>query len=308
MHSLSLKGFFDFGWPLFASRDDSQARGRKVQSLQGGKRFNKILVLIFFIGGVLFLLSSNSGLRQEWNPAKHLVLEGIAPFQKLIKNTIKSIEGFWINYFHLVDVRFENRRLKREVDTYRRENYHYKELLATHERLRRLLQFKEVIQRPVVTAQVVGVDPTGWFKSIIIDKGKRSGLKFDMPVVNASGVVGRIVSVSGDYAKVLLIIDQNSAVDCLLQRSRDRGIVKGVSSETCNLDYMAKSSDVAVGDMVVTSGLGGVFPKGLPVGQISKVSEGRGGLFRRIEIRPSVVFSKLEEVLVIIKETESSNH
>jgi len=248
---------------------------------------------------VLFLLSSTSGFRQPWNPAEQLIVEITAPFQKLIRRTITFTNDFWSNYFYLIDVRNENRRLTREINSLRRENSRYKDLLATHERLRKLLQFKEVIRRPVVAAQVIGVDPTGWFKSIIIDKGKRAGLKWDMPVVNASGVVGRVVSVSGDYAKVLLIIDQNSAVDCLMEQSRDRGMVKGLSTDVCKMDYMAKSCDVAVGDMVITSGLGGIFPKGLPVGRISRVKDVSGELFKEIEVTPSVDFSKLEEVLVI---------
>lgn len=248
---------------------------------------------------MLFLLSSSSGLKQPWNPVEQLIVEITAPFQKLIRQAINSTKDFWTNYFYLVDVRRENRQLKREIDSFKRENSRYKELLATHERLRKLLQFKEVIHRPVVAAQVIGLDPTGWFKSVIIDKGKDAGLKWDMPVVNASGVVGRIVSVSNNYAKVLLIIDQNSAVDCLTQRSRDRGMVKGTSGHVCKMDYMAKSSAAVIGDVVITSGLGGVFPKGLPVGEISSVKEGDGKLFKEIDVMPCVDFSKLEEVLVI---------
>ena len=267
--------------------------------MQGERRFRKIWISVFFICFVLFLLSSSSGLKQPWNPAEQLIAEITAPFQKLIKQTINFTKDFWTNYFYLIDVRRENRRLKQEIDVFRRENSRYEELLATHERLRKLLQFKEVIRRPVIAAQVIGLDPTGWFRSVIIDKGNRAGLKWDMPVVNASGVVGRIVSVSSDYAKVLLIIDQNSAVDCLTQRSRDRGMVKGTSTQICKMDYMGKLSDAVVGDVVITSGLGGIFPKGLPVGKIENVKEGIGKLFKEIEVTPSVDFSKLEEVLVI---------
>ena len=203
-------------------------------------------------------------------------------------------------------MRRENKNLNEGINSLRLENNRYREMLATHNRLRELLQFKQAINKPVVAAQVIGRDPTGWFKSIIIDKGKRSGVKVNMPVVNASGVVGRIVSVSPNYAKVLLVIDQNSAVDCLIQRSRDRGMVKGLSHGKCKLDYLVKSSDVVDGDIIITSGLGGVFPKGLALGHVIEVKERPGELFKDIEIMPAVNFSKLEEVMVILKEEEKS--
>lgn len=255
----------------------------------------------------MFLLSSNSDLGPTWNPAEQFVIEITAPFQKLIKQTTKSTEELWLNYFRLVDVHQENAQLKNEIHALKMANSRYRELLATQERLEELLQFKQTINRPVLAAQVIGRDPTGWFKSVIIDKGKWAGLRLDMPVVNAFGVVGRVVSVSSNYAKVLLIIDQNSAVDCLVQRSRDRGMLKGLMSEICKLDYVAKSNDITVGDIVVTSGLGGVFPKGLPVGRILDVKEISGELFKDIKIRTAVDFSKLEEVLVILEESKSSN-
>jgi rod shape-determining protein MreC len=123
-----------------------------------------------------------------------------------------------------------------------------------------------------------------------------------MPVVDAKGVVGRLVAVSPNYAKVLLIIDQNSAVDSLVQRSREKGIVKGLSPERCKLDYVLKTGDIAPGDLVVTSGMGRVFPKGLPVGNVMEVSNIPWKLFKDIHVRPMVDFAKLEEVLVILKE------
>jgi len=111
-----------------------------------------------------------------------------------------------------------------------------------------------------------------------------------------------LVSVSPNYAKVLLIIDQNSAVDSLVQRSREKGILKGLSTELCKLDYVVKTSDIAQGDLVVTSGMGRVFPKGLPVGKVLEVSNIPWKLFKDIHVRPMVDFTKLEEVLVILKE------
>jgi rod shape-determining protein MreC len=213
-----------------------------------------------------------------------------------------------VKYFGLINIRNENIRMKREIDALRTENNNYRELLSTHQRLQKLLQYKNTINLPFVAAQVIGRDPVGWFESVIIDKGEKSGLKVNMPVVNAQGVVGRLVSVSLNYSNVLLIIDQNSAVDCIIQRSRDKGIVKGLSSKICILDYVFKNSDVVVGDMAVTSGLARVFPKGLPVGDVVEVKNISGELFKDIKIRPVVDFSKLEELLIILKEDPLTSH
>ena len=275
--------------------------------MKGVTGLGTIWLWVFLIGSVLFLLSSNSDPGPTWNPAEQFIIEITAPFQKLIKQTVNSTEEFWLNYFHLINVRHENRKLKSELLALKMANSRYRELLATQERLEELLRFKRTLNLPVIPAQVIGLDPTGWFKSIIIDKGKGAGLSLDMPVVNAFGVVGRVVSVSPNYAKVLLIIDQNSAINCLVQRSRDRGMLKGLMSEVCKLDYVVKSNDVAVGDILVTSGLGGVFPKGLSVGQVINVKEMPGELFKDIAVMPAVDFSKLEEVLVVLEENNLSN-
>ncbi|MBW1860812.1 MAG: rod shape-determining protein MreC [Deltaproteobacteria bacterium] len=272
------------------------------------KRIRIAWIWIVFIFFTLFLLSSNLGRRRSWNPIEQIIIEVTAPAQKFIKKTISFTENIWLKYFGLINVQVENTRLKREIDALRMESYRYRELLDTNRRLQELLNFKETINYPVLAAQVIGRDPTGWFKSVIIDKGKKSGLKTNMPVVNAIGVVGRLVSVSLNYAKVLLIIDQNSAVDCIVQRSRDKGIVKGISSKICKLDYVLKTGDVVIGDMVITSGLGRVFPKRLPVGEVIEVNSMPGELFKRIEVRPVVDFSKLEELLVILKEDTLLNH
>ena len=274
--------------------------------MKGATLFLKILGWVSLVGFVLLLLSSSSGERPAWNPVGQLVIELTAPIQHLIQKSADGVEDFWLNYFQLIQVRQENISLKATVDSLKMENNRYRERLSTHERLQELLQFKQTISRPVLAAQVVGLDPTGWFKSVIINKGSKAGLGLNMPVVDANGVVGKIVSFSSNYAKVLLIIDQNSAVDCLVQRSRDRGMAMGLSAETCKLNYVVKSSEVAEGDRVVTSGLGGIFPKGLPVGEIMNVQDISGKLFKEIAMRPAVDFSKLEEVLVILKENESS--
>ncbi|MBN2125603.1 MAG: rod shape-determining protein MreC [Deltaproteobacteria bacterium] len=266
------------------------------------RRIRKVWIWIVWLFLALFLLSSNVGIRRSWNPLEQAIVEITAPFQGFIGNAIRTTKGIWLKYFDLIQVHNENVRLKKELDDLRRENDRFRELLATSKRLQQLLRFKETLTWPVLAAQVIGRDPTGWFKSVIVDKGKRSGLQINMPVVDARGVVGRLVSVSPNYAKVLLIIDQNSAVDCVIQRSREKGIMKGFSPKICKLDYVLKTGDVVVGDVAITSGLGGVYPKGLPVGEVVEVGNSPGELFQDIKVRPVVDFSKLEELLVVMKE------
>jgi rod shape-determining protein MreC len=259
-----------------------------------------IYIVLIFIA--LTLISSNVGKRRSWSPVEQILVELTAPIQKYTRKTIDTVEGLWLKYFALVNLREENDQLKKEVELLRMENARYREIAAASRRLQDLLQFKETISRPVTEAQVIGRDPSGWFESVIIDKGKNSGLKVNMPVVDSRGVVGRLVSVSANYAKVLLLIDQNSAVDCLIQRSREKGIVKGLSSGLCKLDYVVRTGDVVTGDVVVTSGMDRVFPKGLPVGEVLEVEDTPWEFFKDIKVRPMVDFAKLEEVLVIMKE------
>ncbi len=270
------------------------------------KRFRKIWVWVFCIASVLFLLSSNPGSGPGWSPAEQVIVEVTAPFQKVITGIARRVQSLWRDYFYLVGVREENRKLRRALDALTLENNRYRELLTTHQRLQELLRFKQSHATAAVAAQVIGVDPSGWFKSVIIDKGTRDGLRVDMPVVSSAGVVGKTVTVSPDYAKVLLIIDQNSAVDALVQRSRDRGMVKGLAREFCRLDYVLKSTDVKTGDLVITSGLGGVFPKGLALGRILTIRDAPGELFREIVLETAVDFSKLEEVLVVLEGSQAS--
>ena len=265
-----------------------------------------IWVVLIFLS--LFLISSNLGRGRTWNPSEKIIVELTAPLQKLIQRTVNTTESIWYRYFGLVNTYDVNARLKRELVELRMENSRYRELFEAYQRLQKLLQFKKTIDQSVLAAQVIGRDPTGWFESIIIDKGRESGLKVNMPVVNADGIVGRLVSVSNNYAKVLLIIDQNSSVDCIIQRSRDNGILKGFSTKICKMDYVLKTSDVVVDDMVVTSGLGRVFPKGVPVGTVKDVSDLPGELFKNVMVKPAVDFSKLEEILVILKEDPLSSN
>ncbi|NVM24321.1 MAG: rod shape-determining protein MreC [Desulfobacterales bacterium] len=254
-----------------------------------------------FIVLSLILLSLSIGKGQEWNPTERLVAEVAAPFQKLFMGTISITRNIWRNYFFLVETRQENLLLKKEIDLLKIENSKYQELLLANQRLQKLLNFRENTDEPVLPARVIGWDSSGLFKSIIIDKGEKDGLRINTPVVNSEGAVGRVVSVSSNYAQVLLITDQNSAVDGLVQRSRGRGMVKGMGSGECYFDYVIKTCDIKEGDTIVTSGLGRIFPKGLYLGKVKEINDSPNKLFKDVRVTPAVDFSKLEEVLIVLR-------
>jgi len=271
------------------------------------KRIRTYWVWVVFVFIALVLISLNVGKRRSWTPVEQVVIEITAPLQKFIRMSAETVEKAWLKYFSFVDLREENTRLKKEVDDLQMQNDLYRELVSTQARLRELLQFKESMRSPMVAAQVIGRDPTGWFESVFIDKGTNVGLKLNMPVLDARGIVGRLVAVAPNYAKVLLIIDQNSAVDCLVQRTREKGILKGLPSQLCRLHYVSRAADVAVGDKIVTSGLDRIFPKGLPVGEVTEVADTPWEFFKDVRVKPNADFSRLEEVLVLLKEDPLSS-
>jgi rod shape-determining protein MreC len=223
----------------------------------------------------------------------------IAPFQDAVTRSIRSVRDLWSHYFTLVNVSIENADLKNQLADFRMRANQYKELELANSRLRTLLNFQVSTHNQVIAAEVVGKDPSPWFKAVIINKGSRHGIDTGLPVVVAEGVAGVITDVSDYYSKVLLVVDQNSAVDALIQRTRARGIVKGESAGRCQFKYVLRKQDVALDDIVVTSGLDGIFPKGLRIGRVSGLTRREAGIFQDVTVIPFVKFEKLEEVLVV---------
>ena len=227
-------------------------------------------------------------------------LSFVAPFQELVTRSVRFARDIWEHYFFLVAVSQENLQLKRSLGEAIEKSNQWNESELANDRLRSLLNFQTTTANRVMAAEVIGKDPSAWFKSIIIDKGKSDGLKKGLPVVIAQGITGQIVDTADHYSKVMLIIDRNSAVDALVQRSRARGIIKGISADQCRFDYVLQKHDVQIGDTVVTSGLDGVYPKGLRLGWVSEVVKHEAEIFLEITVTPYVDFEKLEEVLVVL--------
>jgi rod shape-determining protein MreC len=275
--------------------------------------FSKKMVMII---GVVVMMAVNIILISVFNrryisyyrPGR-IAVSVIAPFQKASSKSIHFLRDIWYHYFYLIHVANENESLKKALDKALEKNIRYKEIQLANSRLRSLLNFEKTMTDPVIPAEVIGKDPSPWFKTILIDKGKEDGLARGMAVVVPKGIAGQVTEVSSHYSKVLLIIDPNSAVDALIQSDRARGIIKGDAAGQCLFKYVLRKHDIAVGDIVVSSGLDGIFPKGLAVGKVSGVFKPKAGIFQEVTVTPYVDFEKLEEVLVVLnpkKKIESS--
>ena len=258
-----------------------------------------IPILIFLLA--LSIISASLQTSEKMTFFEALVVEITAPVQKVVSAVISGISSVWKGYFHLVGLQRENEALKQQLKKLKLELHSYREADLANRRLRALLNFKTSIATPLLPAEVVAFDPSGWFQTILIDKGRNDGVVRDMAVVSADGLAGRVIGVSGRHAQVLLILDRNSAVDALIQRSRARGVLVGLGRELCLLKYVQRNEDVQVGDQVISSGMGGVFPKGLLLGRVREVVRGSSGLVQEVEVDPAVDFSRLEEVMVVVQ-------
>jgi rod shape-determining protein MreC len=228
-----------------------------------------------------------------------MVISVTAPAINGLNTVGSSIKGVWLNYFYLVGVRQQNADLKRQVAELGQKEVAYQEALLESRRLEALLDLKKQLALPVAGARVVAYDPSQWSRCVIIDMGKAEGAAVGLPCLGASGIVGRIIEVYPHYAKVMLIVDRDSGADSMVQRTRVRGILQGKGGNRCSLEYVPKNADVEVGDLVLASGLGGIYPAGQIFGRVSQIDKSTGGPFQEIIVTPGENLSALEEVLIV---------
>ncbi len=255
-------------------------------------------IILIVLNGVVF--SFNYIRKSSFQAAAvETALFFVSPVQEVVTGVIDTGEGIWRQYFYLVHTARENQQLRRDLARARHQIRALREIEKTNDRLERLLDFHAGPSLEMKTAEVVAKDPSPWYHTVIINKGRSHGLKKGSPVLVPDGVVGQVTDLSAGYAKVLLIIDRNNAVDALVQRTRARGVIMGDGSQGCRFEFVLRKQDIEVGDMIITSGLDGIYPKGLRIGWVSKVIRRNSGIFQEIEITPGTDFHKLEEVLVV---------
>ncbi len=229
-------------------------------------------------------------------------VSAITPLEKGLVRIQGGASDIWRNYFYLRGVRQENRELRDQIEQLQLDQVRLQQDADQAHRLQALLGFKEQFIAKTLPAQVIGSSGSEQSRTVYIDKGSRDGIQLDMAVISATGVVGKVINVYRSTSQVLLINDQQSGVGAILEQSRLQGILKGKSSGQLIIDKIMADEEVKPGDRVLTSGCDQIFPKGLTIGSIEKIS--KGPEFLQISVKPSAALSRLEEVLVIVKKEE----
>ena len=227
-----------------------------------------------------------------------------SPIQNLFTSATDSISDAFDHYLFLAGVSKENDRLLLEVNRLSKKNNELLERKMFLERAAKLIEYFRDDERPFVMAKVIGYDATQWSKVIFINRGTDHKVEKNLSVMTDAGVVGHIIHASLKSSKVLLITDSRSAIDSLFQETRKSGITVGTGEDICEMKFVPISAKVSVGDQVISSGLGGVFPKGLMVGKVVGIAKQDQELFQDIMVAPSVNFSNLEEVVVLLPSKE----
>ena len=232
-------------------------------------------------------------------PLRQALLTVLSPAVAVTAFAVRSATDVWFGYIDLRDARRENTRLQTEVASLKRRIDQLEEQTLETQRLQRLLALQQTSPSTLLTARVIGKDATNWFKTVLLNRGSADGIRRNLPVATPDGLVGRVVEVTPTAAKVQLFTDPVSAAGGLVQRTRVTGIVVGSLAAGARIRYLPLMADVAVGDEVVTSGMGGLFPKGIPIGRITAIERKSGALFQEATLSPATDLSRLEEVLIL---------
>jgi len=276
-----------------------------MESFLGRYRNLIILVSVLFLQvlGLAVQVKTGTNERKDTRLIRFWAVGAITPFERTLVWVQNGVGNVWHNYFYLRGVRAENRQLKDQIEQMRLEQVRLTEDAAQARRLQTLLAFKEQFISKTVAAQVIGSSGSDLSRIVYIDKGERSGIRPDMAVITADGVVGKVLLSYPNEAQILLISDQTSGVGAILEKSRLQGVIRGTANGEVNLDRVMSDEQVQSGETILTSGGDRVFPKGLPLGTVTMVQPGHDN-FLNIKIKPAANLGKLEEVLVLTEKQE----
>lgn len=235
------------------------------------------------------------------NIAERATLTMTYPIQKGIDWTFSSTSKLFDRYINLVGTKANNIELEKKLTRMEHRLTQLEEARLENQRLHQLLNFKKQHDTLAqgIAAQVIGRQTDSLSQIFIIDCGSNQNLEINNPVFTPSGIIGRIIACGPQSAKVLLLIDQNSACDVIIQRSRIRGTLLGTGGKLCELAHLQRTADVKVGDQLLTSGLDNIFPKGIAVGTVVTALKDPNGLSQQIKVKPRFDLNTIEEVYII---------
>jgi rod shape-determining protein MreC len=264
-------------------------------------RVRLFVLLVSVLGVCLLLLTLQT--RGEGATAGQVVALVTTPLQTVLTKANRAAVGLWTTYLDWKNVRSENRRLRGEVEQLRVDSLRVRETEDENARLRRLLTLRERLPLATVAGEVIARE-WSWARSLTVNRGRGDNVLRMTPAIAPEGLVGRVVEVRSGTSIVQLLTDPASTVGATVQRTRTPGIVEGEPRGTGRFKYMARDgAAIQIGDLVVTSGLGGVFPKGIPIGRVSAVIDRGSALFHYATLTPVVDFSRIEEVLLLTGQT-----
>jgi rod shape-determining protein MreC len=266
-----------------------------LEHRRGGSAVLFVLVVVAHIILISAQVTSKSGM-----PVLQAVAFGlVAELQRGGAGVVDAFTGLWTGYVDLRGMRAENEQLRQQLADAHIRLQQERALAQRSAELATLLELRGRVALETTAAEVLAASATPDFRTVTISKGTSSGLRPDMAVLSSEGVIGRVIVPSARAAKVQLLIDRNAAAGALVERTRVQGVAMGTGEDTLQLQYVLGTADVKVGDVVVTSGIDGIYPKGFAIGRIEFV-EKVGGAYREVRIRPAVDFTSLEDVLVVL--------
>ena len=265
--------------------------------------YKNIILLIILVGVTLLVMRFTQVGRPQLTPIEASLRDSLAPVQNLLMQVGGGFRNGVASFASLGKLAEDNEQLKEQVAILKGELYLQEELKQENQRLKSLLQYKEQYSKNFSTkaAAVIGRDPGNWFSIVTLNKGSADGIVKNMPVVTPSGLIGRIVAVSQRTSELMLITDPRSGVGAMVQDSRVPGVLEGTTSGSgeTRLIHVPKDTQLKKGQVIITSGIGGTFPKGIPIGRIVDVSNEPTGLFKTAAVVPFADLHRLEEVLVV---------
>ena len=284
-----------------AERPPERETPERVQAFVSSHR--AFFVLLAVLLAQLLLLSVQITRNRKVRLIQVWAVTAVDPFARVLRGTYDAATGAWGSYRDLWGTQQQNRELNLQLVAAHAQIQQLSQQAEESHRLRDLLEFKNRLPFQAVAAEVIASSPGEASKAIFIDKGLDAGLATDLAVVTPGGIVGKTIAVFPHTAQVMLVTDNSSGVACALEKSRVQGILKGASLSFCQVHYVMNEAPVSVGEMVLTSGLDQIYPKGLPIGSVSEVAE--GNIYKTIKVKPAAALDRLETVLVVVKPPSS---